>query len=1140
MGTTDSNGGEVPGTINHYCFDYVADASSDRPDKGLGASGDCCYGNPINPASGNKFQTEVDLPQAYEGGLYFHRTYNSLLEGEQRFNGAHWTHSWDRRIEILDQGVKAIRPDGTRVLFSPGANGVLTGDGDAKITLDNLGGSLRLTTETGEIELYDGSGKLLSVTDAKGHTTTLTYTDGTKDPPNGGRLEDDDYPIFKGLLLRVTDYLGRRLGFKYIGRGRISTIVGPAGEQFKYEYGPENPPPPEIADTAYGARLRMVTYPDGKTRSYFYNEPQFTSGSLALFFALTGSGDNGVRNANYEYSSDGKKAIATEAFTTDPVTGTVTVNRHAFTYGDHTVSHQPPIGTCETLNFVSVLGRSRLFQRTVRSAASPSNCPGSGSTFTETLVRDANGNVTSRTDFNGNLTCYTYDSSRNLETSRIEGRTGTCAAPVTTPATRTITTEWRASSRHRARIAEPLLITTYRYHGDAGVSCAPAGAPTTLVCAREMQATTDVDGTQAFLGTPSGSPRITTHTYNALGQVLTVSGPRPENATTYSYYAANDPAGNYSAGDLFKVTDGLGHETTFTEYFGEGRPRKIVDPNGLVTTLDYWPRGWLKSRNVGGEITSYEYTATGQVLKVTGPDGSLIEYTYDDANRLTDVRDGLGNHIAYTLDAAGNRTLEQSYDTDVPVALVRQQQREIDALNRISKLIGGTNPSQQVTQYGYDGNGNVVSILDPLLREGTQFYDARDRLTEIRDPVNGTAAPTRYEYNGRDVVTKVTDPKGLATLYTVNGFGETLTLDSPDTGVTTYTYDAASNLRTKIDARGMLATYSYDALDRLTGIAYPDETVTFTYDSCTNGIGRLCSVADKTGTTSYAYDIHGRVTAKSQTVGSVAQVVQYAYNASGQLSGLTTPAGRALTYGYTNNRITSIAMNGQTVLDGVAYEPFGPNGGWRWGNSTTSAINTHTRVYDRDFRPTRITSDLPASGAQPVLDRQLSWDIQSRVSGITDLGNTTLSTTYGYDGLDRLTSATQGPNSWGFTYDGVGNRLTSTVGGASTTYAYPGTSHRLSGLSGAQVKAYSYDGAGNRTSDGSTTWTYGGNSRPTQAGATPILINALGQRVKKGTGASAVRFVYDERGHLIGEYDEAGTPIRETVWLDDLPVAVIQ
>jgi RHS repeat-associated protein len=244
-------------------------------------------------------------------------------------------------------------------------------------------------------------------------------------------------------------------------------------------------------------------------------------------------------------------------------------------------------------------------------------------------------------------------------------------------------------------------------------------------------------------------------------------------------------------------------------------------------------------------------------------------------------------------------------------------------------------------------------------------------------------------------------------------------------------------------------------------------------------------------------------------------------------------------YSYANNRPVSVTVDGVNVLNSVVYEPFGPNGGWKWGNSAVGAVNTHTRVFDKDFRLTRVTSDLPASGSQPYFDRQVGWDQQSRVASITDLANSALSANYGFDALDRVTSIAQGSSSWGYSYNGIGDRLTSTANAASTTYGYFSGTHRLQSLSGAQTKSYVYDAAGNRTSDGTTTWVYGGNNRPTSAGSLTILINALGQRVKK-SGASTTRFVFDEAGHLWGEYTDAGVLIQETVWLDELPVATLR
>ena len=57
---------------------------------------------------------------------------------------------------------------------------------------------------------------------------------------------------------------------------------------------------------------------------------------------------------------------------------------------------------------------------------------------------------------------------------------------------------------------------------------------------------------------------------------------------------------------------------------------------------------------------------------------------------------------------------------------------------------------------------------------------------------------------------------------------------------------------------------------------------------------------------------------------------------------------------------------------------------------------------------------------------------------------------------------------------------------------------------------------------------------------TTYALNALGQRVKKTTSGSSTYFVYDEAGHLVGEYDNSGNLIQETVWFGDTPVAALQ
>ncbi len=56
-------------------------------------------------------------------------------------------------------------------------------------------------------------------------------------------------------------------------------------------------------------------------------------------------------------------------------------------------------------------------------------------------------------------------------------------------------------------------------------------------------------------------------------------------------------------------------------------------------------------------------------------------------------------------------------------------------------------------------------------------------------------------------------------------------------------------------------------------------------------------------------------------------------------------------------------------------------------------------------------------------------------------------------------------------------------------------------------------------------------------------LNGLGQRIRKtgyGVSTGTHRYVYDAQGHLLGDYTSTGVAIQETVYLGDIPVAVLQ
>ena len=137
-----------------------------------------------------------------------------------------------------------------------------------------------------------------------------------------------------------------------------------------------------------------------------------------------------------------------------------------------------------------------------------------------------------------------------------------------------------------------------------------------------------------------------------------------------------------------------------------------------------------------------------------------------------------------------------------------------------------------------------------------------------------------------------------------------------------------------------------------------------------------------------------------------------------------------------------------------------------------------------------------------------------------------MSWTYGYDLLDRLTSATTSAITDGWTYDANGNQLTQT-GTTPIAFTVSPTSNQLSAISGSLVRSYSYDAAGHTENYGANLFTYNNRGRmeATNASSTDYLYNALGQMIEKSGTLGTTVFMQDEAGHLIGEYDGSGNLI---------------
>jgi YD repeat-containing protein len=1105
---------------------------------------ECCtdkVGNPITAGSGVKTETEVDY--RHSSGLDFTRYYHSFqfYEPVSQTPGVHtegrlgqvWRTGFDKRVVVLSPPSTFVStaiapPNGEIQYFDSNGREVLNykGAGGTLVTVAGTGYFYKGPDRT---EFYGTDGRLKSISLASGQLITLTYSDGTTGP-NGGLVLDATgaprspaMPVPLNALIRVSDTQGNTLSLGYDTGDRIVLMTDPAGGQYHYAYdGSSN--------------LTSVTYPDGRVRSYRYNEAANVNGA-SIGYALTSVIDeNGDLYASFKYDANGN------AVSTEHAGGT---QRYTLAFGAGSTTITDALATPRTYAFQVVNGVTRM--------TSNSQAGGSGyGVGIKTQGYDAAGNRVSKTDFNNNQTCYAYDTTRNLETARVEGLASTAScSTVTAPGaalpagSRKITTEWDPRWRVPARIAEPRRITGNTYNGN-NASCAPASAvilegsgtqPIAVLCSRTIQSTTDADGSLGFGATLEGQPRTWTYTYDADGHVLTANGPRTDVAdvTTTAYYA-DDAADPGKRGNVSSITNALGHVTLITAYSPYGKPLTIVDPNGLTTSLAYDARQRLVSRSVGGEMTSYAYDGVGQMTQVTLPDGSALNYSYDAAHRLTGMSDSLGNRIAYALDAMGNRTQEQVFDPTNTLA--RTRSRVFDNLNRLSQEVGA---QSQTTQYAYDTQGNVTSVTDPLNHATTNQYDALNRLIKVTDPSNGF---TQYAYNGIDQLVSVTDPRNLATTYSYDGLSNLNSQISPDTGPTTSTYDAAGNPLTRTDAKQQQTTYAYDALNRVTSITFSDgSTQTYAYDQGPNGLGRLSTITEAdpqnqvTSVIAYGHDVHGRVVAETRTINGIAYALAYAYDTAGRMTGMTYPSGRTLAYSLdalgrvTQVLSTPLGGSPQIVATNIDYEPFGGVKSYLLGNG-----QTYTRSFDLDGRIASYNL-----GSQSF---SIGYDAASRISFISDTADAANTNTYSYDPLDRLTGAVLPSVPYAYAYDAVGNRTSKTVGSATDAYAYDPASNRLTGITpqtGA-ARSFVFDANGSTTDDGVNQYAYDTRGRMVQStgalGVTSYQVNALGQRIRKTNSGGDRVFLYDTRGRLISEATPQGQITRDYMYLGDIPLAV--
>jgi YD repeat-containing protein len=333
-------------------------------------------GNPIQPASGEKLEAELDWPGFAAHLLPFSRHYRSYGNSDTGL-GINWSHNWSAVVAKSDFEAAISLGDGTKVqLLRETRTGTwrsLHAD-----TLQDTGAGPLFTRALDESGWqFDASGKLTSIVQRNGWRAVLAYDEG-------------------GKLSSVANHFGQTLRFAYSGE-RLASVATPDGATLHFGYDVKG-------------RLAWVRFGDGSQRWYHYEDARHPG-------ALTGLTDeSGQRYANFAYDAQGRAiftshAGAAQSFTITYAQGTTTGRLAAGMVMDPSIYVAAadvidPLGNPQRYTWTGGDGRVRL--------------AGSSGAFEGSRVANRNfvGLSTlpqQETDFLGVSTAYTWDLSRQLK-----------------------------------------------------------------------------------------------------------------------------------------------------------------------------------------------------------------------------------------------------------------------------------------------------------------------------------------------------------------------------------------------------------------------------------------------------------------------------------------------------------------------------------------------------------------------------------------------------------------------------------------------------------------------------------------------------------------------------------------------------
>jgi RHS repeat-associated protein len=442
----------------------------------------------------------------------------------------------------------------------------------------------------------------------------------------------------------------------------------------------------------------------------------------------------------------------------------------------------------------------------------------------------------------------------------------------------------------------------------------------------------------------------TTYQYDEVGHLTSVTD--AENHTTSYQYASLFgltktvyPDSEYeeytydNIGNLTSFTDCKGDETVYTydtiyrltqiQYEDLSTVDFTYDLNSNRTEMeddspnsgdyteysyDYWNRLTSKTRHISTSTytVSYQYDVANRLTTLTYPDNMQILYTYDDLNRMTEIKryvDGSNDEILMDGVQYDTESLLTQFDygNDLRATYTydsRDRPLTLDVKDGATSYLD--------LDYTYDNNSNITQIVNGWRDTDTDWnsdtesysYDGLDRLTSA----SCTGWSHSYSY---DKVGNRTAKDSVT--YTINSVNEVTALSDG----TSFTYDDNGN-RTQKTKGTDTWDYTYDYANRLTEVEENSTTIgEYVYD----GSGKRLQATENSVTTTYIHSGWSVIYEENST-GSAC----YIYGPTGMLAKRTTISQQSDTYFYHTDHLGSTRLvtdDTKTIVSAVTYHPFG-------------------------------------------------------------------------------------------------------------------------------------------------------------------------------------------------------------------------